>query len=278
LDTGILSTYASLSTINSETSRNLNQPTDFADEPFFFSLLSGCSDKGKIDQSVINRLENGVAGYKKILLDLQNAGLSKDEFKKKWNDANFALRDAISFLEARKKYTTDLNPITLNQTADRWVDLLEAYQFPTEKKWVSAIAQSNIDETDQVGWNEPYPHGFETCLSMPLLMRLMKYFPHLRLRKHDMQQYMQSGLNPELPENIQKEILAYVPTEAEPIGFLRHFGSYCRASIHGFSISTNGLRYFADFRLNKSDLNSAIIPALKSEIDNLDSKLKVLTE
>jgi len=35
LDTGILSTYASLSTINSETSRNLNQPTDFADEPIF---------------------------------------------------------------------------------------------------------------------------------------------------------------------------------------------------------------------------------------------------
>ena len=49
-----------------------------------FCLLAGCGSP-KIDQSAINRLEIGVSNYKKIVLNLQNAGLSEAEFNKDWN-------------------------------------------------------------------------------------------------------------------------------------------------------------------------------------------------
>lgn len=240
-----------------------------------FCLVAGCGSP-KIDQSAINRLENGVSSYKKIVLDLQNAGLSEEQFQKNWNDANFALRDAISFLEAQKMQTSEFNPVLLNQTADRWVDYLTAFQFPSNQNWISAITRSTMNGADQLGWDKPFPSVIAKCMSMPHLLRTVRYFPQLTLRYYNMEQFERSGINPALPESIQKEITAYAPSDNEPVSFLRHFESYCQAQSYGFKSYKD--EYTAEFRLTKTELNTAIIAALKKEVEELDRNLKELSK
>lgn len=238
-----------------------------------FCLLASCGSP-EIDQSAINRLENGVAGYKKILLDMQNAGISEAEFKKNWNAANFGLRDAITYLEAKKIHTADLNPMILNDTVDRWSRYLEAYQFGSEGK-VWAGSKSN-DRPSRMGWDKPHNEADNNCISLSQMIGLIKQFPQLRLL------YLNKKLDSysEVPENVQKEILAYVPSYSEPYGFLRHFQDYCSSDSYGFHATLYGEASgsWVKFSLQKAEVNHILFTLLKSEVEELDRKLKELAK
>jgi hypothetical protein len=238
-----------------------------------FCLLAGCGSP-KIDQSAINRLENGVAGYKKILLDMQNAGLSEAEFKKNWNAANFGLRDAITYLEAKKIHTADLNPMILNDTVDRWSRYLEAYQFGSEGKvWAGSRSNMEVDKPSRMGWDKPQNEADNNCISLSQMIGLIKQFPQLRLL------YFNKNLDSsysEVPEKVQKEILAYVPSDSEPFGFLRYFRDYCSSNSHGFNTTEYDSR--VEFSLKTAEVNHLAFISLKSEVEELDRKLKELAK
>jgi hypothetical protein len=269
-------------------------------------LLSGCQkevDSVKVDPVALQRVEKAVAAYQKLVVSFSASGLTTEEFRNQTNEADFLLRDAIKFLEAKGIKEDIVGGESLTIIADKLGEYRKFYNDADERARVLAPQYGkDADTTDlryftsarhnlpnpeckevDSGWITPGPEWTSSRLEIfgpAVLIGMAKKLPELKLLYKDEKNYWVK-----MPDDVMQELLNYEPTEQEPKAFLTHFEKYCKEGKYGFKFNSETEkydtvtfypRYGAIFCASLRSVQSAAVSEIRKIVDKLDTAVKKL--
>ena len=258
------------------------------------TLLAGCSKDGgageqaskseKIDPQALQKLDEAVGAYRKIVTSMEQGGLTKYELRSKVNDADFALRDVASYFTAKKINTELLGFKDINQLCDDWSNLIKEYENAEDLEIrYRQITSGHVDKysTQSPGFSEK--GGRWATVSYAQLRSFLERYPEAKSmvsyshpQDRDSRGHGANYVDRHLPNDVVDElIINYKVTENEPKNFLDTFESKYGPLKYGFGYTYKEDGWY-DWKVKilKSDMQSCYFRKFKEQVEFLNIKIK----